>query len=262
MIYPLLEAAARSGRALGVYPQITHSWRCVFPWTGPQFVNARAREFAGKRLSSVVGYAVPSNICHPFNVAALAEWSWNAWGRSPEEFCEAYARRAGFADPGLFARWALQAGEAGWTLAETKLFLTAIYNPSFGLADGAPFERVFEGAKALDAGHLATAVREASGALESAKESGLADSITESRCVLAGLEAFDALKKAAGILSAGRADESGLKTLGAALDTLDDRAATLRAELLAWGDRLNKESGWRDRTGRLLDTAFALLVDR
>ncbi len=259
MIYPLLEAAARSGRALGVYPQITHSWRCVFPWTGPQFVNARAQEFAGKGLKSVVGYAVPSNACHPFNVAALAEWTWNAWGRSPGEFCRAYARLAGYADPGLFARWAIPAGNAGWTLAETKLFLTSIYNPSLGLAARAPFERVFEGAEALDAAHLAEAIGRASAALELARESGRADMITESRCVLAGLEAFGALRRAAGILSAGGADATGLRTLGAALDMVDDRAAVLRAELLAWGERLNKESGWRDHTGRLLDTAFALL---
>ncbi|MCK5526621.1 MAG: hypothetical protein KAJ05_05685, partial [Candidatus Latescibacteria bacterium] len=33
MIYPLLEDYARSGRWLGVYPQITHAWRTVFPWT-------------------------------------------------------------------------------------------------------------------------------------------------------------------------------------------------------------------------------------
>lgn len=259
MIYPLLEAAARSGRALGVYPQITHSWRCVFPWTGPQFVNARAQESAGKGLSSVVGYAVPSNICHPFNVAALAEWTWNAWGRSPGEFCRAYARRAGYADPEAFARWATAAGDAGWTLAETKLFLTSIYNPSLGLAAGTPFERVFEGAEALEAAHLDEAIGQASAALALARESGRTDMIAESRCVLAGLEAFRALRRAAGIISSGGADANGLGALGAALDTVDDRAAGLRAELLAWGDRLNKESGWRDHTGRLLDTAFALL---
>jgi hypothetical protein len=140
MIYPLLEDYAHSGRWLGVYPQITHAWRTVFPWTAPQFVQYRAKEFVEKKLRCMIGYAVPSNRYHEFNVMAMAEWTWNAQGRSPEAFARAYATITAIADPDLFARWALKAGAAGWVLAESRLLLTLIYDPSLGLKGDAPFD--------------------------------------------------------------------------------------------------------------------------
>lgn len=75
MIYPVLEDFLARGGWLGVYPQVDNSWRTVFPFTGPQFMRARMREFAGKGLQSVTGYATPSNAFWAFNVAGMAEWS-------------------------------------------------------------------------------------------------------------------------------------------------------------------------------------------
>lgn len=41
-----------------------------------------------------------------FNIAALAEWSWNRNGRDTREFAVAWATREGFANPDRLAEWA------------------------------------------------------------------------------------------------------------------------------------------------------------
>ncbi len=255
MIYPLLEEFSRSGRWLGVYPQITHSWRCVFPWTGPQSIQCRAREFADKKLSCVIGYAVPGNKYHEFNVAALAEWTWNSRGRSVEDFCRAWALKTGKADPEVFSRWAMLVGDAGWSLAESRLFLSAIYNPTLGLGS-APFDHRFQNASISKPKNLESALREARESLELAHKSGDEDMVCESECVLAGLEAFEAIRAAYPLLSSESVSEQDRKTLAESLDRLDDCAGRLRSRLLEWGTRV---SGGTVVPGRLLDTAFALL---
>jgi hypothetical protein len=96
MIYPLLESFIARGGWLGVYPQLDNSWRTVWPFTGPQFIRARMREFVHKGLKSVTGYATPSNRFWDFNVAGLAEWSWNADGRDEHAFARAWAIRQSY----------------------------------------------------------------------------------------------------------------------------------------------------------------------
>ncbi|MGB9619378.1 MAG: glycoside hydrolase family 20 zincin-like fold domain-containing protein, partial [Armatimonadota bacterium] len=265
MIYPLLEEAAKSGRWIGVYPQVTHCWRTVWPWTAPQFVRYRAREFASKKLSNVIGYAVPSNFHHAFNIAALADWAWNSEGRSPEEFARVYAAKNGFADPDLFSQWAVMAGDAGWSLAESWLMLYVIYSPSLDLAGGAPFAERFKGTSILNDSELEKAIRLAQEALSLAQRAQDPDMISESRCVLAGLRAFQALKNLSSIRTTDgkRADASGqpadLRVIAGWLDVLDESSQTIRSEIIEWGERVRARSGGRSLPGRLCDTAFALL---
>jgi len=114
MIYPLLEEYAKRGRWLGVYPQLTASWRIVCPWSGPQFIKYRMTEFADKRLACLCGYATPDNRLYDFNVTAAAEWSWNAHGRDEREFARAWATRRGLKDVERAAEWAVTLGPVGW----------------------------------------------------------------------------------------------------------------------------------------------------
>jgi len=114
MIYPLLADFARQGRWLGCYPQLTASWRIVCPWSSPQFIRYRMTEFVRKGLRCLCGYATPDNRFYDFNVTAAAEWSWNAHGRSEEEFAAAWATRRGLKDPEKAARWAVMLGPVGW----------------------------------------------------------------------------------------------------------------------------------------------------
>jgi hypothetical protein len=126
MIYPLLEDFAGKGRWLGCYPQLTVSWRVVCPWSAPQFIRYRMQEFADKGLRCLCGYATPGNRLYEFNILAAAEWSWNAHGRSPEEFALAWAARRGFSDPEAAAEWAVSLGPVGW-----DVYGSGIPYPSF-----------------------------------------------------------------------------------------------------------------------------------
>ena len=255
MIYPLLEDFAKKGRWLGVYPQITHSWRCGFPWTGPQFIRFRCREFARKGLSNVIGYAVPGNAYSEFNVAAMAEWSWNADGRTAEEFCRAWATRMGVCEPDQFVKWAIPAGEAGWSLAETNLFLSAIYNPSLSLGH-VPFDHRFAKAGVAAPGNLSKALSQARESLRVAEKVENREMILESKCTLAGLEAFEALNEVHPLLSSASLDSEQKARLSSALDRLDECALLLRSAVIEWGE-IRTERG--PLPGRLFDTAYALL---
>ncbi len=114
MIYPLMTDFAKQGRWLGVYPQLTASWRLACPWSGPQFIKFRMTEYVDKGLVCMCGFAPPDNRFFDFNLTAAAEWSWNAHGRSEREFAAAWATRRGLADPDKAADWAIMLGAVGW----------------------------------------------------------------------------------------------------------------------------------------------------
>lgn len=114
MIYPLLEDFTKSGRWLGVYPQIISAWRVVCPWSSPQFVKYRMTEFVDKKLVNLCAYATPHNRLYDFNVTAAAEWSWNAHGRDEREFAAAWATRRGVKDIEKTADWAVMLGPVSW----------------------------------------------------------------------------------------------------------------------------------------------------
>lgn len=116
MIYPLMADFAKQGRWLGCYPQITASWRFVSPWSCPQFIRFRMTEFVDKGLVSVSAYVPPDKRFFDFNFTALAEWSWNAHGRTEHEFAAAWATRRRLADPGKVADWAVMLGPVSWNV--------------------------------------------------------------------------------------------------------------------------------------------------
>jgi hypothetical protein len=105
---------ARSGRWLGVCPNLDATVHWTSPFTGADFVHYRMNEFVDKRLSGLIGYATPSILYSRFNVEAAAEWSWNAKGRSPHEFTLSWAVRRGIENPRKFAEWADAVGPVEW----------------------------------------------------------------------------------------------------------------------------------------------------
>ncbi|MEW6355209.1 MAG: ThuA domain-containing protein [Planctomycetota bacterium] len=121
MIYPLLEKYVAEGGWLGCYPQLTASWRIVCPWSGPQFIKYRMNEFVDKKLKCLCGYATPHNRLYDFNVVASAEWSWNAKGRTEQEFAAAWATRRGMKDPDAVADWAVMIGPVGWDVYGSRV---------------------------------------------------------------------------------------------------------------------------------------------
>ena len=157
MIYPLLEEWAAQGNWLGCYPQLTASWRTVSPWSGPQFIRYRMNEFVDKGLSCLCGYATPNNRLYEFNVAAAAEWSWNARGRDETQFARAWFTRKGLTDPEAAAEWAVTLGPAGWDVYGARVPYYWVHGKAAALVEarrkpslGAGVYRYFETPERFD----------------------------------------------------------------------------------------------------------------
>ncbi|MFC1525666.1 hypothetical protein ACFL6X_02525 [Candidatus Latescibacterota bacterium] len=265
MIYPLLEAYSQNGGWLGVYPQITHCWRTVFPFTGPQLIASRAREFAEKGLRNVVGYAVPTNRHHEFNVTALAEWSWNPEGRDPYEFAAAYAAMKGFPNCDAFAAWAVTAGEAGWWLAESRMLLRLCYDYRFFQKDRVETEDhrfEFAGFK-YDRHTMQAALVTAEEALRLSAGTGVEWTRLESRALVAGLEALLWVDEITEFLISEPQEPAEAGTgVALALAGLDRAAAEVSAAVSAWGEQISRQlHGPAPYTAmmRMRDTANVLL---
>ncbi len=116
IIIPALERYAAEGGWLGVVPALANlsmdgSWSC------PQFVQYRLAEFHAKKLRNVTAFATPNLAVRELSFMALAEWAWNAEGRSAREFAKAWAFRRGFDNPDLAADWVDAIGPVNWDLA-------------------------------------------------------------------------------------------------------------------------------------------------
>ncbi len=271
MITPLLADFARR-RWLGVYPQLTNSWRTVFPFSGPQFILARMQEFAAKGLASMIGYATPSNRYYDFNVTAAAEWSWSARGRSVREFAEAYAARRGFPQPAKFAEWLEKAGDVGWKLAGSRAVERLIFGAggqSFvdgriqpGRSSALLKNLKFGGdlfAEFPDEKDFGESLVRARAGHRLAQEAGDPRVTDESECVLGMMEFLASLEEAAGAWrAAGEPDKSALEK---ALRNIDITAQKLTASVYRWGMRANPlphpelSSRFRDTVGFAASTA-------
>jgi len=250
MITPLLAGYAR-GHWLGVYPQLTNSWRTVFPFSGPQFILARMQEFVGQRLASMIGYATPSNRYYDFNVTAAAEWSWSSRGRSVQEFAEAYAARRGIPQPAKFVEWLQGTGDVSWKLAGSRAVEKLIFGAGGqSLVDG----RILPGSSSSAllknlkfGGDLFTEFADEKDFSESlvqarighrlAQETGDPQAADESECVLSMMELLAGLKEAAGAWQAAAAPDK--PALEKALRDIDLAAKRLTASVYRWGMRAN-----------------------
>lgn len=116
IIIPVLEQYAAAGGWLGVVPTLANLSINSF-WSCPQFVRYRTDEFSAKHLRNITAFATPNLAVRDMNFTALAEWAWNADGRSPREFARAWAFRKGFKQPDLVADWVAALGPVNWDLA-------------------------------------------------------------------------------------------------------------------------------------------------
>lgn len=135
MIYPLLVDFVKQGRWLGCYPSVTATYRVATPWSGPQFMKFRMTEFVDKGLASVSGYIPPDKRFFDFNFTALAEWSWNAHGRTEHEFAAAWATRRGLADPDKAADWAVMLGPVGWDVYGSNVPFTSFFGRASAMVE-------------------------------------------------------------------------------------------------------------------------------
>lgn len=113
VIQSVADYAAKGG-SIGTAPSLCSNVNFPGPFTGPQFVHARMNELVDKKLSGVLAYPSPGIAITKFNVEAMAEWSWNAKGRSAREFAVSWAVREKLDDPALFADWCEANGTVAW----------------------------------------------------------------------------------------------------------------------------------------------------
>jgi len=260
MIYPLLEEFARSGRRLGVYPQVTNAWGTILPWTGPQFIQARMTEFAEKKLSSVICYAVPSHRYHQFNMTAAAEWSWNHTGRTPHEFARAFAYAAGIRNIDAFADWAEKIGPVGWDVAGTKLFLRLMFDPSMGIGEAAPLDHRLEGGPEVIApDQIERDLAQAREALAIARRMKMLDAVDETRIDIASVKLLRALYQLSHApADASKASSAEIQAASQALDTVDQCAAAISTRLRRWGERMCARTG-EEMPARLIGSVQVVL---
>lgn len=239
MIYPLLEAYAAKGGWLGVYPQLTPSWRIVSPWNCPQFIKARMTEFVDKKLVSLGGYVVPDNLLYDFNVTAAAEWSWNAHGRDERDFALAWAVREGFANPQMVADWAVMIGPVSWDLYGARLVERYFFRPKTlqkmlaakaGVAFGQGLFTYIP-----DQAHLEHNVSVCERALHLARQSGSPAMVAESETILTYYQMLESLCRMRVMLSdRAKMDSTGRSALQREMNRLALAGAVNSDALRNW----------------------------
>jgi hypothetical protein len=254
MILPELEEYAKRGGNLGVYPQVTHSWRVVFPWTAPYFIRCRCKEFVDKKLERVIGYAIPSNRYHEFNIMALAEWLWNRNGRTEAQFAKAYARLNGM-DENLFADFLKVMNTPAWELAQSRLLLRLMYNYPLVVRSSVEFnDHRFEMSEVIKIKNPGKLMKSAQEGLKIARKLKRDEYIHEAECVISGLSAY---KSITGFLSEINDKKPNVKKLQGYYEKLRADAAKMYSCILMWSDiiLMDRESCMY----RVMDTASILL---
>ncbi len=234
LIFPMLAEFAAGGGRAGLVPTITHACGTVVPWTGLPYLNFRCKEAADKKLQTFMAFIQPDRYHCELELTALAEWSWNADGRTPAEFAEAYASVTKICAPGPYAGWTVKAGNAGWLLADS-LFLNEIPgNPSQGLFANQQFgDNLYRDHEINNPELFAAGYRDAVDAMTAARNAGIGLMIAESEVTLTSLQAFDLLKKISALLH-GDLDEQQRTELAGALGRLDKCAHLFRNAMQEW----------------------------
>lgn len=251
MITPVLEKYVKKGGKLGVYPQITHSWRMVFPWTAPYFIKYRCDEFVEKGLHRIIGYAIPSNRYHEFNLMAFAEWLWNPKGRKVKNFVAAYAFLNNIPEKS-FIKYLKLMEEPAWQLAQSKLLLRLTYNYSLILRSKVDMkDHRYEMAEIMDIKNPGKLIKSAGKALVLAENMGEKAYIYESRCVIAGLKGY---RNLSGFIR--EIDKQSINTekLKKYYSELKISAADMRKNILKWNRLIIMENDIPMK--RVIDTSM------
>ncbi len=253
MIMPVLRKYAQKGGRLGVYPQVTHSWRTVFPWTAPAFIKYRCDEFVKAGLHRVIGYAVPSNRYHEFNLMAFSEWLWNPKGRNEGDFAAAYAYINNI-EASAFKKYINLMEKPAWQLAESKLMLRLTYNYPLILRGKVELQdHRYEMAELISIKNPNSLIRSAEKALELALEMDEECLVYEARCVAAGLKAY---KSISGFISEIDKKSINVDKLKDYFQDLRKSARVMRKSIMRWSSLAIMDGLIHMR--RVIDTSMIL----
>lgn len=239
MIYDGLMPFIQKGGKLGVVPQITNGWRCVFPWSGPDFIRYRCNEFADKGIYKVLGYAVPSNVYHRFNVTAMAEWLWNSKGRDEKAFMRAYAIRNGL-NPEKFKKWcSLNMGPA-WALADNRFIVSQFFNYPVLMKTRFNFEDFrFTDFTKKEIENIDKNISTAAKAVKAAQDMGYEEGEQESKCTVAMLCCVDAYRNFFTLLKNKERTQEDNNRMVAMYEKMHNNAFYVYRSLLEWRDRMD-----------------------
>ena len=125
---PLLDYHASQGRWIASYDvPVNANGRVETPeFKVPQSSPHRIRDYVGhlirRQYSGAFGmmaWATMGRETCGYNVAALAEYSWNLKGRSEREFAVAWATREGYVDVEAFADWSERLGPVAFDVYDS-----------------------------------------------------------------------------------------------------------------------------------------------
>lgn len=253
MILPGLKKYAQKGGKLGVYPQVTHSWRMVFPWTAPGFIKYRCDEFVKVGLERIIGYAVPSNRYHEFNLMAFAEWLWNPKGRKISDFIEAYAHLNNIPEY-EYKRYIRLMSKPGWQLAQSKLMLRLTYNYPLILRGKVELQdHRYEMAELIPIKNTIKLIKSAEKALEIAYEIDEQLLIYEAKATIAGLKAYKAIDSFISEI-----DKKSINTdkLIKNFNLLKKAAESMRKSIMKWAAYVTMDGTVQMK--RVIDTSIVL----
>ncbi len=256
MIIPEFEKFAAEGGELQVIPQMQGSWFTTVPGSCPQLVKLRCEEFFKKKVSTIIGYYVPSPLWVKVNCMAMAEWSWNAKGRNIRSFARAYAKITGICSPVIFEQWLEKIGNAGWELAISQFAATLAFKPQLGFYGEVNFDHRF----ALTNEKMEkfqVALKDARDAMTLARKSGNTEMLNESVYVLNFLKIYKLVNDISDIFKSEKISPEDAKKLAKKLDTLDVLVAEVRINLQHWG--MNKRpEGLANRLRHILTAMYTL----
>lgn len=105
MLPPSVVEMVRRGYRVGVVPVLKASCgtagNCLFPFWAPSLAKLRMSEYRDRGVENMCAWMPPFVV--DFSLEAMAEYAWNASGRSTREFAAAWATRQGMTDPELAA---------------------------------------------------------------------------------------------------------------------------------------------------------------
>jgi hypothetical protein len=276
MIRGYLTEAARKGRWLGVCANLCATVGFWQPFTGAQFIHYRMNEFVDKRLSGLLGYAVPRISHVAFNTEAAAEWSWNAKGRSPHEFALSWAVRQGLGAPEKFAEWSDTHGPVAWDVYGSEWpagekrkqpgkvadLLRKGKLPELGIALWDIYPVPWGDIRSVD--QLERDVAQEENAVRLAREMGEATYLQESLVVQGYINALKALWELKQIVKADGVASANRDAAGRWFKMYVDALEQTKAALPAWEMALQPTSGkvhYTSQTARFVEEMITQMKD-